>query len=89
MNIEQKQIIEKSILFSVIFIVSTIFIYYIFFAQFVPTSYSHTVEYANGTNVTTYVDSATDLYENIFILVSGIIGCALGIISIRIIGIAT
>jgi hypothetical protein len=85
MNIEQKKIIEKSILFSVIFIVSTIFIYYIFFAQFVPISYSHTVEYANGTNVTTYVDSATDLYENIFILVSGIIGCTLGIISTKII----
>jgi len=86
MNIEQKKIIEKSILFIFIFIVSTIFIYYIFFAQFVPTSYSHTVEYANGTNVTTYVDSATDLYEKIFIVVSGIVGCALGIvISTRII----
>ena len=80
MNIEQKKIIEKLILFIVIFIVSTIFIYYIIFAQFVPTSYSHTVEYANGTNVTTYVDSATDLYEKIFIVVSGIVGCALGII---------
>lgn len=80
MNIEQKKIIEKSILFIVIFIVSTIFIYYIFFAQFVPTSHSYTVEYANGTNVTTYVDSATDLYEKIFIVVSVIVGCALGII---------
>mgnify|MGYP000927214095 CR=1 FL=1 len=85
MNIEQKKIIEKSILFIVIFIVSTIFIYYIFFAQFVPTSYFHTVEYSNGTNITTYVDSATDLYENIFILVSGIVGCALGIIYTRVI----
>lgn len=80
MNIEQKKIIEKSILFIVIFIISTIFIYYIFFAQFVPTSYSHTVEYANGTSVTTYVDSVTGLYEKFFVLVSGIIGCALGII---------
>ncbi len=80
MNIDQKKIIEKLILFIVIFIVSTIFIYYIFFARFVPTSYSHTVEYANGTNVTMSVDSATDLYEKIFIVFSGIIGCALGII---------
>ena len=79
MNI-QKKIIEKSILFIAIFIVSTIFIYYIFFAQFVPTSYSHRVEYANGTSVTTYVDSVTDLYEKFFILVSGTIGCVLGVI---------
>ena len=77
--------IERSVLFIVVFIVSTIFMYKIIFAQFVPISYSHTVVYANGTNVTTYVDSATDLYEKIFILISGIVGCALGIISTRII----
>lgn len=84
MNIEQEKMINKSVLFIVVFIISTIFIYKIIFAQFVPTSYSHTVAYANGTNVTTYVDSATDLYENIFILISGILGCVLGIISTRI-----
>ncbi len=80
MDIEQKKIIVKLISFIVIFIVSTIFIYFIIFAQFVPTSYSHTVKYANGTNVTMFVDSATDLYETVFIVVSGIVGCVLGII---------
>lgn len=84
MNIEQKKMIERSVLFIVVFIVSTIFMYKIIFAQFVPISYSHTVV-CNGTNVTTYVDSATDLYEKIFIMISGIVGCALGIISTRII----
>lgn len=85
MDIEQKRMINRLVLFIVVFTVSTIFTYNIIFAQFVPTSYSHTIEYTNGTNVTTYVDSATDLYENIFILISGIVGCALGIISTRII----
>jgi len=86
MNTEQKKIIAKSFLFIIVFFVSAIFIYYTIFAQFVPTSYSYTViDVTNKTNVTTNIDSATDLYERIFIVVSGIIGCALGVVSTKII----
>jgi hypothetical protein len=86
MNTEQKKIIERPVLFIIVFFVSTVLIYYIFFAQFVPTSYSYTVyDATNETNVTTYVNSATNLYELIFMVASGIIGCAFGVLSTRII----
>lgn len=82
----QKKLISRSTLFFLVFAFSSILIYHFIFAQFVPASYSYTVvDAANNTNITTCVDSATNLYELIFLVVSGIIGCALGILFLRVI----
>lgn len=84
MNIKQKRMCNRLALFIIVFTVSNILLYNIF-VHFIPTHYPQITIYKNATRMTTFYDSVTCFYNNFYILVSGIVGCTLGIVSTRII----